>query len=112
MKKLSLNFLLVGILAIGLQSCFRSVTRVDPDKEIDISGSWNDVDSKMTADAMVEQVLGDVWLRNHKMEKKEKPVVIVGFVKNKSHEHIDAETFMKDIERAFVTSQKVRLVQG
>ena len=44
MKKLSLNFLLVGILAIGLQSCFRSVTRVDPDKEIDISGSWNDVD--------------------------------------------------------------------
>ncbi len=66
----------------------------------------------MTADAMVEQVLGDVWLRNHKMEKKEKPVVIVGFVKNKSHEHIDAETFMKDIERAFVTSQKVRLVQG
>ena len=112
MKKLSLNFLLVGILAIGLQSCFRSVTRVDTDKEIDISGSWNDVDSKMTADAMVEQVLGDVWLRNHKMEKKEKPVVIVGFVKNKSHEHIDAETFMKDIERAFVTSQKVRLVQG
>lgn len=112
MKKLSLNFLLVGILAIGLQSCFRSVTRVDPDKEIDISGSWNDVDSKMTADAMVEQVLGEVWLKNHMMQKKEKPVVIVGFVKNKSHEHIDAETFMKDIERAFITSQKVRLVQG
>lgn len=112
MKKLSLNFLLVGILAIGLQSCFRSVSRVDPDKEIDISGSWNDVDSKMTADAMVEQVLSEVWLKNHMMEKKEKPVVIVGFVKNKSHEHIDAETFMKDIERAFITSQKVRVVQG
>lgn len=112
MKKLSLNFLFVGILAIGLQSCFRTVSRVDPAKEIDISGSWNDVDSKMTADAMVEQVLGAVWLKSHMMEKKEKPVIIVGFVKNKSHEHIEAETFMKDIERAFITSQKVRVVQG
>ena len=61
---------------------------------------------------MVEQVLSEVWLKNHMTQVKEKPVVIVGFVKNKSHEHIDAETFMKDIEKSFITSQKVRLVQG
>ncbi len=112
MKTLRISILAAAILSFGLQSCFRSVSRVDPNEEIDISGRWNDVDSKLTAETMVDQVLSEVWLKNHMMEKKEKPVVIVGFVKNKSHEHIDAETFMKDIERSFITSQKVRLVQG
>lgn len=112
MKTISLNILMVAMLAVGLQSCFRSVSRVEPEEQIDISGKWNDVDSRMTADAMIEQVLSEVWLKKHMTEKGEKPVVIVGFVKNKSHEHIDAETFMKDIEKSFVSSQKVRLVQG
>lgn len=112
MKTLRISLIVAAVLTLGLQSCYRKVSRVDPNEEIDISGKWNDVDSKLTAEAMVEQVLGEVWLKNHMMEKKEKPVVIVGFVKNKSHEHIDAETFMKDIERSFITSQKVRLVQG
>ncbi len=112
MKTLKINLLLAALLMVGLQSCFRSVSRVDPDTEIDISGKWNDVDSKLTAEAMVEQVLGEIWLKSHMRDVKEKPVVIVGFVKNKSHEHIDAETFIKDVERSFITSQKVRLVQG
>lgn len=112
MKTLRISLIAAAILTFGLQSCYRKVSRVDPNEEIDISGKWNDVDSKLTAETMVEQVLSEVWLKNHMMEKKEKPVVIVGFVKNKSHEHIDAETFMKDIERSFITSQKVRLVQG
>ncbi|WP_066756744.1 penicillin-binding protein activator LpoB [Crocinitomix algicola] len=112
MKRISLNIVLVALFAVGLQSCFRSVSRVDPEEQIDISGKWNDVDSRMTADAMIEQVLGEIWLKKHMSDKGEKPVVIVGFVKNKSHEHIDAETFMKDIEKSFITSQKVRLVQG
>lgn len=112
MKTLRISILAAIILSFGLQSCFRTVSRVDPNEEIDISGRWNDVDSKLTAETMVDQVLSEIWLKNHMMEKKEKPVVIVGFVKNKSHEHIDAETFIKDIERSFITSQKVRLVQG
>lgn len=112
MKTLKINILVAALFMLGIQSCTRSVTRVDPDKQIDISGKWNDVDSKLTADAMVAQVLEEVWLKNHMRDFKEKPVVIVGFVKNKSHEHIEAETFMKDIEKSFITSQKVRLVQG
>jgi uncharacterized protein (TIGR02722 family) len=94
-----------------LVSC-HSVSRLDVDKEIDLSGRWNDVDSKVTAEAMIQQVLEDAWLKNHMASTKEKPVVIVGFVKNQSHEHIEAETFMKDIEKSFITSNKVRLVQG
>lgn len=97
---------------LGFQGCFHNVQRLDVDDDRDISGKWNDVDSRLTSDAMITQVLEDDWLRNFTSAEKDKPVVIVGFVTNKSHEHIDAETFMKDIERSFIESKKVRLVQG
>ena len=109
MKKVILNLALASVLVIGMQSC-HTVSRVD--STMDISGKWNDVDSRLTAEALTEQILGDLWLNQFKKDKQKKPVVIVGFVKNKSHEHIEAETFMKDIERSFIRSQKIRLVQG
>lgn len=111
MKKVILNLALASVLVIGMQSC-HTVSRVDVDSTMDISGKWNDVDSRLTAEALTEQILGDLWLNQFKKDNQKKPVVIVGFVKNKSHEHIEAETFMKDIERSFIRSQKIRLVQG
>ena len=111
MKKIFLNLALASALVIGVQSC-HTVSRVDVDSTMDISGKWNDVDSRLTAEALIEQILGDLWLNQFQKEYQKKPVIIVGFVKNKSHEHIEAETFMKDIERSFIKSQKIRLVQG
>jgi len=111
MKKIFLNIALIGALAIGMQSC-HTVSRVDTDSTMDISGKWNDADSRMTAETLTEQILGEIWLNQFKKKNQRKPVVIVGFVKNKSHEHIEAETFMKNIERSFIQSQKIRLVQG
>ena len=112
MKRFQTTLLLFAGLTLGLQSCFHSVARVDPEKEMDISGSWNDVDSRLVSDAMIEQALTEDWLKTHMSAQKDQPVVIVGIVKNKSHEHIDAETFMKDIEKSFIQSKKVRVVQG
>ncbi|MBI3134146.1 MAG: penicillin-binding protein activator LpoB [Bacteroidetes bacterium] len=112
MKRIQLTLVISTVLILGLQSCFHRVARVDPEEQMDISGSWNDVDSRMVSDAMIEQALSEDWLKNHMAAQKEQPVIIVGMVTNKSHEHIDAETFMKDIERAFIESKKVRIVQG
>jgi len=114
MKK---TFIMMGlaILALLVVSCSsqKKVTRVSPEEQIDLSGRWNDTDSRLTADAMINQSLNDAWLFNFvEANPGEKPVVICGFVKNKSHEHINAETFIKDLEKAFINSQKVRLVQG
>jgi uncharacterized protein (TIGR02722 family) len=114
MKK---SFIMMSVLGLALLSVScstqKEVTRVSPDEQIDLSGRWNDTDSRLTADAMIEQSLNEVWLNNFtETHAGDKPVIICGLVKNKSHEHIDAETFIKDLERAFVNSQKVRLVQG
>jgi len=112
MKRFQITLFIFAALTLSLQSCFHNVSRVDPEEEMDISGSWNDVDSRMVSDAMIEQSLSEDWLKNHMSAEKDQPVVIVGMVTNKSHEHIDAETFMKDIEKSFIQSKKVRVVQG
>ncbi len=109
------RIVIVSLIASALitQSCNRKVTRVNPEKQIDLSGRWNDVDSRMVADDMIKQVLGEKWLNNFtKANPGKKPTVIVGFVKNQSHEHIEAETFIKDIEKAFINSGQVVLIQG
>lgn len=94
-------------------SCSRKVTRIDPGEQIDLSGRWNNTDSRLTAEKMIDDVLGDKWISEFQQSKGgAKPVVIVGFVTNKSTEHIDAETFVKDVEQSFIRSGKVRLVQG
>ena len=112
--KPSIYFLALIAITIMLQSCAtRKVERIDTEEIIDLSGRWNDTDSRMVAEAMVEQVLNGQWLQNFLEEHNgQKPVVIVGLVYNKSHEHIEAETFIKDVERAFINSGKVRLVQA
>jgi len=104
---------LIAVSTVAFFSCARQVTRVSPEEAIDISGNWNNTDSRMVADEMTKTILGSAWLSDH-LEKQagKKPTVIVGMMQNKSHEHIDAETFVKDVERAFIQSQRVRLVQG
>lgn len=97
---------------IFLVNCSRSVTRVSPTEQIDISGRWNNTDSRLVSEEMTSTILSADWLNNHAQAKGAKPVVIVGFVSNKSHEHIDAETFVKDVERSFIKMEKIRLVQG
>lgn len=99
-------------MAVVISSCARNVTRIDPTEEVDISGRWNNTDSRLVAEEMISTVLRDNWLNKHSQAKGQKPVVIVGFITNKSHEHIDAETFVNDVERSFIQTEKVRLVQG
>jgi len=61
---------------------------------------------------MVKDGLSRVWLTDYIEEKGRKPVIIVGYIKNKSHELISSETFIKDIEREFINSGKVKVVQA
>lgn len=110
----SINYLLMLALLVIAGACTtqRTVKRINPDQQIDLSGRWNDTDSKQTADAMIDQIIVANWINEHNKKTSEKPKVIVGLVKNKSHEHIDAETFVKDIEKSFLKSGAIRLIQG
>ena len=107
------NIAATAVLVIAITSCARQVTRINTDSAPDISGNWNVTDSKLVADEMTKSIIGSKWLPTHLEGKAgKKPTVIVGLVQNKSHEHIDAETFVKDVEQSFIQSGTVRLVQG
>lgn len=112
MKHIFTCILLIGI--IGYIGCGPStqVTRIDPNTTVDLSGSWNDTDSKMVAEKMISDCLGHVWLINHMDDTSDRPVVIVGGIRNKSTEHIATQTFISDIERAFINSGRVRPVSS
>jgi uncharacterized protein (TIGR02722 family) len=110
--KHSLKLFIFALAIISLASCSRQVTRVSPDQAIDLSGRWNDTDSKLTAEALIQQVLTQKWIGNFEKEHNRKPVVIVGLITNKTSEHIDSDTYIKDIEKAILNDGRVRLVQA
>ncbi len=111
--KYKIIFPLFTLLFLWSSCMTHKVERVSPEETIDLSGRWNDTDSKMVADAMVEQILSGTWIDNYaRANEGNKPVVVVGLIYNKSHEHISSDTFIKDIEKAFINSGRVRLVQA
>ena len=111
MKKLFLMGCLLSF-AVVLFSCSSTpkVTRVAEDEQIDLSGNWNDTDSKLVADEMIADSVAKPWLENFIAQKQNKPRIIVGTILNKSDEHINTETFTKDLEIALLNTGKATFV--
>ncbi len=99
--------ILTGLVLIG--GCTTKVSRVQSDSTIDLTGKWNDADSRLVAEEMINDCLQQRWLYKYETENT-RPTVIVGKIVNKSHEHISVETFVKNIERALLNSGKVDFV--
>src|SRR5512134_305471 len=104
----------LSLVMLALSGCGGEtrVTRVDTGVVTDLSGRWNDTDSRMVAEAMVKEALENPWLNNFSQSKNRQPVVVVGTVLNNSHEHINVQTFVTDLERELTNSQKVTFVAG
>ncbi|MFO8066972.1 MAG: penicillin-binding protein activator LpoB [Bacteroidales bacterium] len=101
------------LLILGITSCHqRTVSRVDPDSTIDLSGRWNDTDSRLVAEEMIYDALSRPWLSRFENKHDRQPVIIISDVKNRTHEHIDAETFIRNMEKEFINTGLVRVVQG
>jgi uncharacterized protein (TIGR02722 family) len=86
------------------------VTRTDADEVTDLSGKWNDTDSRLVSEEMVSDCLSRPWLGEYTDGQGKKPVVLVGSVKNKSYEHIAVETFINDLQRALINAGRVSFV--
>lgn len=86
------------------------VTRIATDQVVDLSGRWNDTDSRLTAEQMINGLLDRPWDDEFQAQNGRKPAVIVGTIRNLSSEHIETEIFIKDIERELVNSGRVKFV--
>ena len=91
--------------------CGKSVKRVASDSTIDLSGNWNDTDSRLVAEEMLNDCLARPWYQNAvKTKNGENPVIVIGKIRNLSSEHINTQTFINDIQRVLINSGKVEFV--
>lgn len=87
-----------------------NVQRIRPDEARDLSGMWNDTDSRLVSEEMINDCLSRPWYSNYRNRHHKIPAVIVGTVRNLSHEHINTQTFTNDMERALINSGSVEFV--
>jgi uncharacterized protein (TIGR02722 family) len=100
------------ILAIAAGCQTRQVTRVDPATQIDLSGRWNDSDSRKVADQMIYDLFESDSFKGYAKARAAKPVIVVGTIRNKTSEHIDADNFVKKFEVVIHNSGVADLVES
>ncbi len=105
----ALLFALFALLAVGCGPS-RKVTRIDVEAVTDLSGRWNDTDSRLVSEEMIADCLSRPWLSEFVAGEHHKPVLTVGRIRNRSSEHIDVTTFTKDMERELINSGLVKFV--
>ena len=111
LKKNLLKGTLIFIMFTAIVSCAGpKVSRVGTDTVTDLSGRWNDTDSRLVAEEMVKEALSRPWIDNYTKKHGKQPIVIVGTVLNRSHEHINVQTFTKDLEKELTNSGRVQFV--
>ncbi|MDH5180279.1 MAG: penicillin-binding protein activator LpoB [Gammaproteobacteria bacterium] len=109
-KNIFIMALIAGLATLGGCGGIK-VKRTDAGETIDLSGAWNDTDSQQVSKEMIDDMLEQRWLRVFKQKNRGKaPTVIVGDIRNLSHEHINTRTFIADIERAVINSGEVEFV--
>ncbi|HYF68960.1 MAG TPA: penicillin-binding protein activator LpoB [Ohtaekwangia sp.] len=107
MQKIFLSLFLLTLIA-----CSPTVTRMNPDTQMDLSGRWNDTDSRMVADQMILDLVNSDGFKNYAKTIGRKPVIIVGSIRNKTSEHIDADNYIKKFEVVIHNSGMAELVEN
>jgi len=105
------GILMILLLGLPVGCASTKVERVGVDTTTDLSGRWNDTDSRLVSEEMVKDALSRPWLERYtKAHGGQAPTVIVGTVTNRSSEHINVQTFTKDLERELTNDGRVQFV--
>ncbi len=100
-----------AVALVTAAGCATRVERLQASQVTDLSGAWNDTDSRLVSEEMINDSLSRAWLQDwYRAHSNKRPAVIVGTVRNLSHEHINVNTFTSAMERALINSGKVDFV--
>lgn len=98
------------LLLLGLSACVTTVRRLDETQVVDLSGYWNDSDSRLVSEEMVRDALTRPWLDRFVAEGNRRPVLLFDGIENRTAEHIAQETFSNSIQRELLNSGRVAFV--
>jgi uncharacterized protein (TIGR02722 family) len=105
--------MLSAVVWMGVVGCAGpdvQVSRVAAGTTTDLSGRWNDTDARLTSESLIQECFASPWITDFIQEQGRKPSIRVRQVVNKTDEHIDAQVFIKNIERALVNSGKAKVL--
>lgn len=97
----------LGACAPGFEGTYN-----DPAQAEIIDDKWSETDARKTATSLIQQVLSKPWLAVYEQTKKQKPVVIVDDVANRTDEHIDTKALTEFIQDELINSGKVRFLNA
>jgi len=97
-----------------LSSCSSTtdVKRVNPDRQVDLSGYWNDTDVRIVCNSLIKDCLNSPRVEQAIRAKRSTPTVIVGRFRNESSEHIDTAIISSTMETVIFNSGKMDFVAG
>lgn len=107
-----MNKITLALLVIVLASCSRTVTRIDPGTQLDLSGRWNDTDSRTVADQMIHDLFKSDGFKKYADALGRKPVIVISTIKNKTSEHIEPGNYIKKFEMVIHNSGLAELVES
>ena len=85
-----------------------SVQRIDPNKQTDLSGYWNETDVRIIAETLVEECVNAPAIIRYIKENQREPVVQLGSFSNRSDEHLDTAILATKFKVALINSGKVK----
>jgi len=109
--------ILISVLAFSACASV-NVKRVDSDRQIDLSGYWNDTDVRIVCEALIKDCLNSpmvdqaIIAKARKIPGGKKPVVLVGRFRNESDEHINTAIIANIMEVTIFNSGKLDFVAG
>ena len=111
MSKL-LSIALVPAIALGvlaLPGCGgKTVVRTQSDAAKDLSGRWNDVDTKNTVREIVDKAMKAPWPERFTAEHKRNPVIAIGkFIARAESEVINTSLITNALVEEFINSGKI-----
>ena len=111
MKRFQNSLLALVAIVVLLTACAgKNIERLQADSTTDLSGNWNDTDSRLVAEEMIQDFLRRPWLAEYAARLGRNPTVTVGRIRNLSHEHINTRTFVSDMERELINAWTVDFI--
>ncbi len=99
--------LLVSLLFIQIFYSCSSLSTTETKTDVKIK-MWNDGDSEVIADSIVNKLLLSEW--KTKFTTKRKPILVIGSIENLTNETINTDLLSKNIERSFINSGDVTFI--
>ena len=88
------------------------VKRVSSDKQIDLSGNWNDTDIRIVCEDLIDECVQSRVITNYKKKHGRLPVVKLGEIMNLSDEHIDTTIIANKFRNAIINSGELKFVSS